>query len=392
MSSTQNENENDISNLSSDIIRENQTKLVYLSQQYCLTIKLTEDKEEKENWLERFIYEKVMSYEDFEKLGKLFKLHDTIEEVYNFVLALMEKKNMIIEEIIQDDSLVLSMEEKFTGYDNPFTAKIELMKKERDSDTLIDILYKEVERKNQYIESIVKEMNSKGENYEEKIKLLEEENNFLKEENNSLKEENNFLKEEKNSLKEENNSLKEEKVHLEDEINENSKIGIGDLKLSTFYYNQLVKSTFGSVINYVIKSDSNTKFILVNDYYHYSRQISSGGYTVKGFDCKVHIIRAYYDVILYHYGNNLYKLIWYMGTIDDQEINSVKNPYKITLTPGSYYLTGLYINNKNDDSTGYSWGIFNLKNVSDKCLDGAYFYGNIINDLNNNTEINDIDK
>eukprot|EP00833_Pecoramyces_ruminatium_P008617 jgi/Orpsp1_1/1182649/evm.model.c7180000082113.1 len=134
--------ENVIPRLPSHIINEYKMILEYLSQNYYIKIQLKENTDnlekeniivitvEKEDYIERFIFEKILKFEDFKKLGKLFKLPDNIEEVYDLILELLEEKNISIKEIILDETLTLLIKRKLLGYKEPFNVEIELLKKD----------------------------------------------------------------------------------------------------------------------------------------------------------------------------------------------------------------------------------------------------------------------
>lgn len=176
--------EDNIPQLPSDIINEDKSLIEYSSQKFCLKIKLKENTNdlrneekiiiltmEKENTIERFIFEKIMIFNDFKELGALFRLYLKIEEIYNFIVELLKEKNIIIKEIIHEQSLTLSLKKRFPGYNEPFSAEIKLLKKECNKDDLIDTLFKaleEKEKKNKYLEQII-----------EKIKSLEEKNEVI---------------------------------------------------------------------------------------------------------------------------------------------------------------------------------------------------------------------
>lgn len=158
--------ENVIPRLPSHIINEYKMILEYLSQNYYIKIQLKENTDnlekeniivitvEKEDYIERFIFEKILKFEDFKKLGKLFKLPDNIEEVYDLILELLEEKNISIKEIILDETLTLLIKRKLLGYKEPFNVEIELLKKDRNNEDLIDALYKALDEKEEKINSL----------------------------------------------------------------------------------------------------------------------------------------------------------------------------------------------------------------------------------------------
>eukprot|EP00833_Pecoramyces_ruminatium_P006166 jgi/Orpsp1_1/1180198/evm.model.c7180000072480.1 len=156
-----NNNNNEILLLSSDIIKENETELEFMNKKYCLKVQLkeninddnnNEDKiivlnVENLNYIERFIYEIEMNYNEFSKL-KLFRMCDTIEEIYDFISNLINEKIISIKDIINGNSLTLLIKSKFYGFKDPIIANIKLLKKDRSNNDLIDKLYKILEDKN----------------------------------------------------------------------------------------------------------------------------------------------------------------------------------------------------------------------------------------------------
>eukprot|EP00833_Pecoramyces_ruminatium_P018482 jgi/Orpsp1_1/1192514/evm.model.d7180000093908.1 len=93
-----------------------------------------------------------MKFDDFKKLGKLFFLQEKIEEIYDFIIELVEEKKINIKNIIEEKSLILLFEWKFPGYNNLVSTEIELLKKDRDTNDIINSLNKNLEEKNKILE------------------------------------------------------------------------------------------------------------------------------------------------------------------------------------------------------------------------------------------------
>eukprot|EP00833_Pecoramyces_ruminatium_P010573 jgi/Orpsp1_1/1184605/evm.model.c7180000090217.1 len=64
---------------------------------------------QKEHLIEKFFFEKLLNYEDFKKLGKIFSFYNSIEEIFDFLSYLMEDKKIVIKEIDNEKSLMLSI-------------------------------------------------------------------------------------------------------------------------------------------------------------------------------------------------------------------------------------------------------------------------------------------
>lgn len=105
----------------------------------------------KDNCIERFTYEKIMKYNDFIELGKLFKLCDNIEEIYDMLLELINEKKISIKEINNKNILILNIELKIFGVKNLYSADIKLLKNDRDLNELINALFK---KNNDLVEEI----------------------------------------------------------------------------------------------------------------------------------------------------------------------------------------------------------------------------------------------
>jgi len=202
---------NDTSQLSNENINKYKTILEFPPEKYRFNIQLKEDMEDSENKneiivvsveqynsIERFIFEKVMKYEDFKELGNLFRLYLSIEEIFNFLIESIDENLITIKEVDPENAVSISIKRKFPGFKTPFTAEIKLTKNERNKDDLINVLYESLEEKN---------------------KILEEKNKELEEINNNINEKNEALEEEKRELEELKKELIEEKREL-DEISQ----------------------------------------------------------------------------------------------------------------------------------------------------------------------------
>lgn len=168
MNSNKDSNKNDIPRLQSDIIKEIETYITYSSDNYHFIMQLKENTEninnnetiivlstEKINVIENFTYIIAMNFNEFLKF-KLFKMCDTIEEIYDFILNLITEKKISIKEVIDENSLTISIKSKVPGFKDIVIVDIELLKKDRNDNDL--------------------------------IKILKEKNNELKDENKGLKE------------------------------------------------------------------------------------------------------------------------------------------------------------------------------------------------------------
>lgn len=230
MTEIQNE-ENEIPKLPSVINNEKKIELEYFSKKYFLKIQLMENIDdieinekiivitvEKDNSLEQFIFERIIKFDEFKNFGKIFVLHESIEEIYDFILLLMNDNNIFIKEIVQERSLILLLEKSFSGFKKPFSAEIELQKKERDDKEIIDILRRELKDKDKMLEEIKKKMNDKNIALEEKVRSLEEENKSLKEKILSIEKENICLKDNSKTLEEINQNENDKNKSLEEKI------------------------------------------------------------------------------------------------------------------------------------------------------------------------------
>jgi len=220
--------EDEITVVPNDIISEKKIELEYSSQKYFLIIRLKENAHnnvkklemiaEKDNSLIQFFFEKIMKFEDFKNLGKLFVLHENIEEVHDLILEIINDHNISIVNIDKGHSLTLSLKKTFPGIKEPFSTEIKLLKKERDRDDIIDILYSELKEKEKMLEEIKQKMSKENEAMEEKIKVLEKEYETLKEKNKSIEKINDSLKDSNKSLEEIKQSMNMKNKALEEKV------------------------------------------------------------------------------------------------------------------------------------------------------------------------------
>jgi len=195
--------EKEISELQNGNISENIAVLKYSSQKYYLIVQLKEETcdlenekrkivitVENENVIKPITFQKSLRMENFNKLGKLFKLNESIEEVYNFILSLLTKNNIVIKNIIEDNSLILSLKETFPGYENPFSAEIILYKKDRNTEDLISDLYLMLEKNNNTMTKKYKTLKENNILLKEKYRVLDE----IKDKIIALKKINKYLK------------------------------------------------------------------------------------------------------------------------------------------------------------------------------------------------------
>lgn len=157
----QNNNANPILMLPSDLIQEVEIELEYLSEKYHLIVQLKENTDDmSENKIilfslikkigifERFNYEIKMNYEDFKKLDGIFKLCETIEKIFKAISKIIDNKKIYINNITNENSVILSIEQIIPFIDDPITTNIVLLKKELKNEDLIEKLYTALKAKN----------------------------------------------------------------------------------------------------------------------------------------------------------------------------------------------------------------------------------------------------
>ena len=128
-------------------------ELTYLSKIYEIKIKLLDNKDEnsiilsvweKDNF-PNYIFEEKIKYENFKHLHKLFGPYETINEIYNFLICLEEKSQINIKDI-NENKIILSIQSKILGFQEPLNAEIQLNKKENNSYNILEILYKKLQK------------------------------------------------------------------------------------------------------------------------------------------------------------------------------------------------------------------------------------------------------
>lgn len=239
--------------IESALIKKDEFTLEYLSEKYVITVQFLDDDiiVISANRIDKLAsFEVEMKLKDMKNLGKLFLLYDTTEEVYNFLVDSFEgrKKNIFIKEVIEGNSLTLSIEYKIPG-NKLISNDIKLPEKKCNPDELIKNLYKE--------RDFLKESNRKleGDN-----KILEEEIRMVKEELEKIKEDYEKMKEEYEKIKDEN-ELKRILLHKNNKINTNRKIYD-----KIFYYkdNKTIESIYTRDIN---KFGKNYYSLSLSSYY-----------------------------------------------------------------------------------------------------------------------------
>jgi len=112
-----------------------------------------------------FKFEKSLSFEQLNKISKWFKIFDSLEEVYDDIIKLMEKKQININ--LEQNSVNLKFNinmEKIKEFD------ILLEQKELSKDEIINILIKDNKELKNKVEHLEKKMND----YEKRLNIIEE--------------------------------------------------------------------------------------------------------------------------------------------------------------------------------------------------------------------------
>eukprot|EP00833_Pecoramyces_ruminatium_P009915 jgi/Orpsp1_1/1183947/evm.model.c7180000087353.1 len=112
--------ENVFSRIGNDIKKENNFILEYLSEIYEINLQLKDGNKiilsiKKAKSFNNFIYKKEMTLEDFKKLGSYLSYYDTIEEVYQYFYEAFTEKMIFIKDIINKDSMILSVKQEILG-------------------------------------------------------------------------------------------------------------------------------------------------------------------------------------------------------------------------------------------------------------------------------------
>eukprot|EP00833_Pecoramyces_ruminatium_P016370 jgi/Orpsp1_1/1190402/evm.model.d7180000078759.1 len=195
--SNENENENDdngdnsnldkelnkgcIPKLDSEFPSERHMELITNSNEvFILTLGIIKDdgdsegrilmRAENKNVIERFTYNKLLSFEDFKELGRLFSPYKDIEEIFKFISDAYKKGNFMIKEVKNKEYLTLYIEGEISGIkEEELKAEISLEKKDRDPNDLINILYNALNE----FKSREKELESENEELKLKNQKLE---------------------------------------------------------------------------------------------------------------------------------------------------------------------------------------------------------------------------
>lgn len=148
----------------SNIVKQKEIELEYSHEEYCVKIQLRNEVEnlkedkiiaisaEKKNNFEKYIYKNKLNYDELKALGRIISPYESIEEVYDFISCLNEEQLISIKEIVNETFITLLIKNKILGFKKLFSADIQLQKKERDKDELIDILYKTLKEKEKEIQ------------------------------------------------------------------------------------------------------------------------------------------------------------------------------------------------------------------------------------------------
>ena len=112
-----------------------------------------------------FKFEKSLSFDQLNKISKWFKIFDSLEEVYDDIIKLMEKKqiNLTLEQNSVNLKFNINME-KIKEFD------ILLEQKELSKDEIINNLIKDNKELKNKVENLEKKMND----YEKRLNLIEE--------------------------------------------------------------------------------------------------------------------------------------------------------------------------------------------------------------------------
>eukprot|EP00833_Pecoramyces_ruminatium_P001980 jgi/Orpsp1_1/1176012/evm.model.c7180000056058.1 len=180
-------NEDNTPRIGSDIIKKKETIIEYSSEKYHFKLQYKDDTNnindeiivffvEKEQNTEQFIYEKIMKYKDFIELGELFKICNSIEDVYDTLLIIIEEKKIFIKEI-NNETLTFIIKFPIICNNKPISVDIKLSKRNYNTEEIIDNLKRKInalENENSKIKEQLDESNRK-------INALEDENSIIKE-------------------------------------------------------------------------------------------------------------------------------------------------------------------------------------------------------------------
>ena len=187
-------------NILPSFIKHMEYKFAYQNKDIIIKIALTSDNKylyiqsnDEKNIVS--FYELKISFEELIKFDKVFRICDNMEEAYNSMQGIFDTGKNSIEEI-NDNKLILNI--IIVNIDGKIREKkLELLKKLKNKDIVIDILNKEIF-----------ELKSKNKDLENKFNLLKIENDKIKENFSNFKDE---ISQEINDLKEQiKNSKKEE--------------------------------------------------------------------------------------------------------------------------------------------------------------------------------------
>eukprot|EP00833_Pecoramyces_ruminatium_P004507 jgi/Orpsp1_1/1178539/evm.model.c7180000065750.1 len=184
--------ENVFSRIGNDIKKENNFILEYLSEIYEINLQLKDGNKiilsiKKAKSFNNFIYKKEMTLEDFKKLGSYLSYYDTIEEVYQYFYEAFTEKMIFIKDIINKDSMILSVKQEILGKKLIFL-DIALPEKMYSREELIENLCMKIKDLKEINKRLENENKNDYEKVKEDFKKMKEDNENIKEDNKKINE------------------------------------------------------------------------------------------------------------------------------------------------------------------------------------------------------------